>query len=38
MTNKDRWELSEDGQTLIVKRTLDMPTGVEEVKLVFTKQ
>jgi hypothetical protein len=38
MTNKDRWELSEDGQTLTVKRTLDMPTGVEEVKLVFTRQ
>ena len=38
MTNKDRWELSEDGQTLIVKRTLDMPTGVEEIKLVLTRQ
>jgi len=38
MTNKDRWELSEDGQTLTVKRTLDMPMGMEEVKLVFTRQ
>lgn len=38
MTNKDRWELSEDGQTLIVKRSLDMPMGVEEIKLVLTRQ
>jgi hypothetical protein len=38
MTSKDRWELSEDGNTLTVQRTIDMPMGVEEVKLVFTKQ
>jgi hypothetical protein len=38
MTNKDRWELSEDGQTLTVKRIVDMPTGMEEFKLIFTKQ
>ncbi len=38
MTNKDRWELSEDGQTLTVKRNIDLPMGMEEVKLVFTRQ
>jgi hypothetical protein len=38
MTSKDRWELSEDGNTLTVQRTIDMPMGVEEVKLVFAKQ
>jgi len=38
MTTKDRWELSEDGNTLAIQRTIDMPMGVEGVKLVFTKQ
>lgn len=37
MTSKDRWELSEDGKTLTVKRSADMASG-EEAKLVFTKQ
>ena len=38
MTSKDRWELSEDGMTLTVKRAIDMPMGAKEAKLVFTKQ
>jgi hypothetical protein len=38
MTNKEFWEMSEDGQTLTVKRTIDMPMGTEEVKLIFTRQ
>jgi len=38
MINKEFWEMSEDGQTLTVKRTIDMPMGAEEVKLIFTRQ
>jgi hypothetical protein len=38
MTNRDRWELSENGNTLTVQRRFDIPMGVEEVNLVFTKQ
>jgi hypothetical protein len=38
MTGKDRWELSNDGQTLTVKRSVETPMGSNEVKLVFNKQ
>ncbi len=36
--SKDYWELSGDGQALTVKRTIDTPMGMEQVKLIFTKQ
>lgn len=38
ITSKDRWELSEDGQTLTVKRSVEMPMGTQEARLVFSKQ
>jgi hypothetical protein len=38
MVSKDQWELSDGGQTLTVKRSIDLPMGTQEVKLVFTKQ
>ncbi len=38
MTGKDRWELSNDGKTLTVKRAVETPMGSNEVKLVFIKQ
>jgi hypothetical protein len=37
ITSNDLWELSEDGSTLTVKRSVDLPTGMEEVKFVFAK-
>ncbi|MEP7274011.1 MAG: hypothetical protein ABI882_21105 [Acidobacteriota bacterium] len=37
-TSKDRWELSEDGKTLTVKRIMESSMGASEAKLVFTKQ
>lgn len=38
MTTKDRWELSEDGKTMSVKRTIESISGGEEAKMVFTRQ
>jgi len=38
MTSKDHWELSENGQTLTVKRAIELRMGMQEVNLVFTKQ
>ena len=38
ITSKDRWELSNEGKTLIIKRAIEMPRGTNEVKLVFIKQ
>lgn len=38
LTSKDRWEMSEDGKTLTVKRSIETPMGAEEAKLVFSKQ
>ena len=38
LTSKDRWEMSEDGKTLTVKRAIETPMGAEEAKLVFGKQ
>lgn len=37
LASKDHWELSDDGKTLIVKRSANMASG-EEAKLVFSKQ
>ena len=37
-TTSDRWELSEGGKVLKVKRTSDSPRGTQESTLVFTKQ
>lgn len=37
-SGKDKWELSEDGKTLTVKRSVELPMGSEEAKLVFSKQ
>jgi hypothetical protein len=38
ITSRDRWELSNEGQTLIIKRAVETPMGTNEVKLVFIKQ
>lgn len=37
-TTKDRWELSEGGKVLKVKRTVDGFQGAQESTLVFTRQ
>src|SRR5215510_12830417 len=38
VTSKDRWELSNDGKTLTIKRAVETPRGTHEVKLLFIKQ
>jgi len=38
VTSKDRWELSNDGKTLTIKRSVETPRGTHEVKLLFIKQ
>ncbi len=35
---KDKWELSEDGKTLTIKRSVELPMGSEEAKMVFARQ
>jgi hypothetical protein len=37
ITSKDRWELTKEGQ-LQVRRSIELPMGAEEVKLLFNKQ
>lgn len=37
LASKDHWELSDDGKTLVVKRSANLASG-EEAKLVFSKQ
>ena len=37
-TTKDRWELTDGGKTLKVKRTADGPQGSQESTLIFTRQ
>jgi hypothetical protein len=36
-TTKERWKLSEGGQSLSLERTVDTPRGKETVKLTFNK-
>ena len=38
VTSKDRWELSNDGKTLTIKRVVETPRGTHEIKLLFIKQ
>ncbi len=38
VTSKDRWELSNDGKALTIKRAVETPMGTHEVKLLFIKQ
>jgi hypothetical protein len=37
-TTKERWELSDGGKVLKIKRTTDGRQGSQEYTLVFTKQ
>ena len=37
-TTKDRWELTDGGKTLKVKRTADGPQGSQDSTLIFTRQ
>jgi hypothetical protein len=37
ISSKDRWEMTKEGQ-LLVRRSVELPSGAEEVKLLFTKQ
>lgn len=37
-TTLERWELTDGGKTLKVKRTTDTPQGTRESTLVFNKQ
>ncbi len=37
ITTKEQWELSEDGKVLKLRRTVSLPMGSDEVKLVFNK-
>jgi hypothetical protein len=37
ISTKEQWELSEDGKVLKLKRTVNLPMGSDEVKLVFNK-
>jgi len=37
-TTRERWELSDGGKTLTVKRSMDTPQGTRESTLVFNKQ
>lgn len=37
ITSKDRWELTKEGH-LLVRRSVELPMGAEEVKLLLTKQ
>ena len=37
-TTKDRWELTDGGKTLRVKRSTDSPQGSQESTLYFTRQ
>ncbi|MGH9839013.1 MAG: hypothetical protein ACREEM_09530 [Blastocatellia bacterium] len=37
ISSKDRWEITKEGQ-LLVRRSVELPMGSEEVKLLFNKQ
>jgi hypothetical protein len=37
-TDRDYWEISEDGKRLAVRRIVDMPMGLEEINLIFSRQ